>query len=312
MPVLHVALQHGLDWHAVRRAEQHALERWLATRVPSPLRMVGIDEKYLGRRRVGDKYVTIVSNLETGEPLWIGWGRRQSTVEAWLATQSAEDKAGIVLFATDMHQPFIEAIQADPGLRHAAHAHDPFHIIKRANAALDELRREAFFRGGAELRALGRGKRWLYLRSWEHCTPEQEQELKGFLALNGKLARARQAVDELRGVLGAPDRQSMSVGLNHVLRRIAKRANVPMRKLHDSLVNHYLGIVVLGEHHPPTGRIEALNNNWETQVRKARGYRNLDYLLLKLRFAAVHPLRNAKDVERFLALGLPAPQRRAA
>jgi hypothetical protein len=32
------------------------------------------------------------------------------------------------------------------------------------------------------------------------------------------------------------------------------------------LVEHREEIFALGEHHPPTGRIEALNNNWETLV----------------------------------------------
>lgn len=312
MPTSHVAVHYGLGWHTIRRAEGHALERWLDTREPVLLRMVGIDEKYLGRRHsFDDKYVTVVSNLETGEPIWIGFGRRQATVETWLATLSPEDKAAIELFAVDMHGPFIQAIRDDEQLRHAAIVHDPFHVIKRANDALDELRREAFFRAGPELRALGRGKRWLYLRAWERCSPEQEADLQRFLAGNGKLARARQVVDELRGVLRAPDRLTMSIGLNHVLTRIAKRANVPMRKLHDSLLNHYLEIVALGEHHPSTGRIEALNNNWETLLRQARGYRDLDYLLLKLRFATVNPIRTDEGVRRFLALGLPAPYRKA-
>lgn len=73
MPVMHVAALHGLSWLTVRRAEEHAIARWELTRPAVPLRHVGVDEKWLGRRHHLDhKYVTIVSNLETGEPLWIG------------------------------------------------------------------------------------------------------------------------------------------------------------------------------------------------------------------------------------------------
>jgi transposase len=313
MPTSHVAFLYGLGWHTVRRAEREALQRWLSTRPPVTLQMVGLDEKYLGRRgSFADRYITIVSNLQTGEPLWFGYGRSEATVNEWLATLSASDKAAITLFASDMHEPFHNAVRADEALAHAAFVHDPFHVIKRANKALDELRRETFFRAGSEMRALGRGKRWLYLRAWEHCSPQQQADLTRFLAGNGKLARARQVVDELRGVLHAPDRLTMAIGLGHVLRRTAKRANVTMRKLHDSLFAHYLEIVSLGDQHPPTGRIEALNNNWETLVRHARGYRNLDDLLLKLRFMTVHPIRSAEGIGRFLALGLPTPYAKAA
>jgi hypothetical protein len=37
------------------------------------------------------------------------------------------------------------------------------------------------------------------------------------------------------------------------------------------------------------GRIEALNNNWETLVRRGRGYRDLLSLMRLLRFMVVHP-----------------------
>jgi transposase len=191
-------------------------------------------------------------------------------------------------------------------------AHDPFHVVKRANKAIDELRRRAFFRAGPKLRALGRGKRWLFLRAWENCSDKQQAELRRLLAGNGKLARAYQVREELRAALRAPDQSALAKGLAHVLCRTQLRANVPMRKLHDSLVRHSREIVALGEHHPPTGRIEALNNNWETLVRAGRGYRDLDFLFLKLRFVTVNPLAADDGVRRFLAMGLPVPDRKAA
>jgi len=99
----------------------------------------------------------------------------------------------------------------------------------------------------------------------------------------------------------------MALGLKQVLRRTARRANIPMRKLHDSLLNHFGAITALGEYHPPTGRIEALNNNWETLVRRGRGYRDLTSMTRLLRFMIVHPIRRGTDIERFLALAAASP-----
>jgi transposase len=96
----------------------------------------------------------------------------------------------------------------------------------------------------------------------------------------------------------------MELGLRQVLRRTARRANVPMRKLHESLLKHFDAIAALGEYHPSTGRIEALNNNWETLVRRGRGYRDLASLMRLLRFMVAHPIRRSTDIERFLALGV--------
>ena len=107
----------------------------------------------------------------------------------------------------------------------------------------------------------------------------------------------------------APDKPSMEIALLHILLRTVKRANVPMRKLHESLRRHWNEIVSLGEHHPPTGRTEALNNNWESLVRRGRGYRDHQYLLMKLRFLTANPVRDAHGTKRFLALGMAPPSR---
>jgi transposase len=308
MPLLHVATKYGVSWGTVRRAEAAAIARWEATREQVPLRFVGLDEKYLGRRnKWDDKYVTIASNLDTGEPLWIGFGRREETVKSWLATLTPKQKAGIVLFAMDLHEPFKSAVRSDAALAHVVITHDPFHVLKRAGDALTELRREVFFRAGPEMRSIGRGKHWLVLRAWDKCDDDQRAALRHLFSFNAKLGRAYQVVDELRHVMHAPDQTAMTAGLSRILRRTERRDNVPMRKLHDSLVRHFREIVALGEHHPPTGRIEALNNNWETLVRRARGYRDLDYLLRKLRFMVANPVRQQDGVRRFLALGLPVP-----
>lgn len=313
MPVLHVAAKYGLSWGVVRRAEGNALVRWNATRAELPLRRVGVDEKWLGRRHhLAHKFLTIVSNLDTGEPIWIGEGRSQETLQKWLATLSAEQKAAIQVFAMDMHDPFKAAVRADEALAHAAVVHDPFHVVKRVGQAIDELRREAFFRAGAHLRTIGRGTRWLLLRAWERCTPAQHATLRELFRYNPRLGRAYQLKEEMRMVMHAPSGDAMRLGLQRILRRTQERRNVPMRALHDSIRQHWNEIVALGEHRPPTGRIEALNNNWETLVRRARGYRNHSYLLLKLRFMTANPIRTKQGVARFLALGLPIPMAHAA
>jgi len=313
MPLLHVSTKWGFSWHTVRRAELDAIERWDRTRAASPLRMVGVDEKWLGRRhKRKEKFVTIVSDLESGVPIWIGYGRGSVTLKAWLDSLNPDEKSAIKLFACDMHEPFKKAIREDGALAHVAIAHDPFHIVKRAGEAISELRRAVFFRAGPELRAVGRGARWLVLRSWQRSNEEQRSQLRSLFRLNGKLSRAYQLVEELRAVLRAPDAASLRSGLWRILRRTERRDNVPMRKLHESLKAHLDQIVALAEHHPPTGRIEALNNNWETLVRRGRGYRNHKYLLLKLRFVTANPVRSSDGIKRFLALGLPVPMAQAA
>lgn len=307
MPISHVAALNGVDWGTVRRAEDAALQRWETTRPHVSLFCVGVDEKYLGRRgRWPDRFVTIVSNLDSGEPIWIGFGRSEETLATWLATLTKEAKARIHTFAMDMHEAFANAVRADADLQHVAIVHDPFHVMKRAGQAVDEVRREVLFRGGPELRALGRGKRWLFLKASHRLADDERDTIAKLLMGNRRLMLAYTVKEQLRDVLREPTGPLLAAGLQQLMRRIARRQNVPMRKLHDSLLTHFAAIVALGQHRPPTGRIEALNNNWETLVRRGRGYRDLTRMLRRLRFMTAHPLRQG-GVKRFLALAATPP-----
>jgi len=54
------------------------MKRWSATRRKNGLARMGVDEIYFGKQR---KFITVVSNLETGEPLWFGPDRKQETLD---------------------------------------------------------------------------------------------------------------------------------------------------------------------------------------------------------------------------------------
>ena len=312
-PVEHVAARYGLSWDTVYRAEVAALERWQQTRPPPDPTQRGIDEKYLGRRgKRSERFVSIVSDNTTGEPLWIGEGRSEETIKKWIDTQTPEQKRAVKLFVMDMHRAFMNAVRADSDLTDSVIIHDPFHVIKRVGQALDEVRREVLFRAGPELRSVGRGKRWLYLRAWENTTDDQKLELRLLFRANQKLQRAYEIAEEIRGALHAPSRQAMGLAFTRILQRTERRSNVALRSLHDSLRRHLPEFYGLADHRPATGRVEALNNNWEALVRRARGYRNLKYLLLKLRFMVANPIRSADGIKRFKALGLPPPVMKAA
>jgi hypothetical protein len=64
-----VARRMRLAESTVRVIDLRYLERWEARRRKPPLRHLGVDEIYKGKR---EKFLTVVCNLETAEPLWFG------------------------------------------------------------------------------------------------------------------------------------------------------------------------------------------------------------------------------------------------
>jgi transposase len=67
---------------------------------------------------------------------------------------------------------------------------DKFHVLKHANAAVDETRRAEFFRKGGHRRGLVRGERWLLLTRWHHLPAEKRATLSTLFAVNRRLAKA--------------------------------------------------------------------------------------------------------------------------
>src|ERR1017187_7159287 len=76
--VRRVAQQFGLAGSTVRAIDLRYLERWAAARRKPALRQMGVDEIHLGKKQ---KFLTVVSNLETGEPLWFGRERKKETLD---------------------------------------------------------------------------------------------------------------------------------------------------------------------------------------------------------------------------------------
>jgi len=82
--VRQVARQFRLAASTVRAIDLRYLKRWEAARRKAPLKEMGVDEIYFGKTM---KFITVVSNLESTEPVWFGPDRKQETLDEFFQTQ---------------------------------------------------------------------------------------------------------------------------------------------------------------------------------------------------------------------------------
>jgi transposase len=161
-----VARRFQLPVTTVRAIDLGCLERWDQRRRKPALRQMGMDEIYRGKN---DKFLTVVSNLETGEPLWFGKERKKETLEEYFRTQlRSGQRQRIAAACVDMWAPFRRSIEE--WAQACRIVYDRFHIIQHANDAVDEVRRTEFFRKGRKMRDVIKGKKWLLLsagRTWQ-------------------------------------------------------------------------------------------------------------------------------------------------
>ncbi|MBZ5510192.1 MAG: transposase [Acidobacteriia bacterium] len=69
-----------------------------------------------------------------------------------------------------------------------------------------------------------------------------------------------------------------------------------------SFSNISRGIAAYCDHAVRFGVVESINTTIKAVLRRARGMRDEEMLLLKLKWATAHPIRSARDLMRFLTL----------
>jgi len=117
----------------------------LGGRPRRPLRQLGVDEIFLGKTT---KFLTVVSTHETREPLWMGKERKRETLDRFFAEALPPRlRRAVQAVCVDMWEPFRQSLR--PHLPHARLVYDKFHVLKHANAAVDETRPAPRSSGGA-------------------------------------------------------------------------------------------------------------------------------------------------------------------
>jgi transposase len=278
-----VARRFRLAESTVRAIDLRYLERWAARRRQPALRQIGVDEIYLGKKQ---KFLTVVCNLETGEPLWFGRERKKEILDGFFEAElSARQRRGIEAACVDMWEPYRLSIeQWAPNCRIV---YDKFHIMQHANLAIEEVRRAEFFRKGGRWRGLVKGKRWLLLSRWVNLTAGRRQELNRLFTLNRKVFKAYLLKESLDRLWTYHYEGAMLNYLQRWMDQLRWQRLEPFRKLANMLLDHLDGILNYCRTKVPMGVVEAVNGNIKSLLRRGRGYKNLRYLLLKAQRVAV-------------------------
>jgi transposase len=272
-----VALRFGLPASTVRAIDLRYLERWAAARRKPVLAQMGVDEIYLGKKQ---KFITVVSNLGSVEPVWFGRERKKETLDEFFQKElSASQRMRITAACVDMWEPFRLSIeQWAPNCRIV---YDKFHVIQHANKAIDEVRRAEFFRKGKHLRDLAKGKRWLLLSRWVNLSECKRQELNQLFALNRKVFKAYLLKESLDRLWTYHYEGAMLNYLQRWIDQLRWQRLEPFQRLARTLLDHLDGILNYCRTKLPLGVVEAVNGNIKALLRRGRGYKNLRYLLLK-------------------------------
>ena len=267
----------------VRAIDLRFLERWEASRRPPPLRQMGIDEIYRGKK---GKFLTVVCNLETAEPLWFGRERKKETLDDFFGSQlRSGQRKRIEAACVDMWEPF--RLSIEEWAPQCKIVYDKFHIMQHANDAIDEVRRAEFFRQGKEKREVIKGKKWLLMSRWKNLTGKNRGDLNRLFQMNRKVFKAYLLKESLERLWNYRYEGAMLNYLQKWMDQLKWQRLAPFEKLAATLLKHLHGILNYCRTKVRFGVVEAVNGNIRMLINRGRGYQNLRYMLLKAKRMAV-------------------------
>lgn len=283
-PITHVAAELKVGprlvqtcLETVAQAELTTQGRTLETQAPLPTpRFLGIDDF---ARRKGQRYATILCDLEARRVLDVVVGRTQAQVCPLLERLDAPERVEAV--SMDMSGSFREAVHLC--LPRARIVADHFHVVQHVGKALAQvLSRCARSQEG---RAALKGQRHLFLRAAEDLEPE-EAERRGQLAERfPDLAAAWKHKEALRRWYESPSLAAASAGLDTWMATVEQEGPAELvqalsafRTWREEILNFFAFL--------PTrisnGFVEGKNNRTKALMRQAYGYRNLQHLRLRI------------------------------
>jgi len=280
-----VARHLGVSWDLVRVIEQGYLERHFSKPNLRSLRTIAIDEIYSGKK---GKYLTLVLDLQSGAIVFVGEGKGAAALEPFWKRLRASH-AQVKAVAIDMSQAYINAVSRH--LPKAVLVFDHFHVIKLYNEKLTELRRQLYREATDLQKEVLKGIRWLLLKHFENLDEDKRepQRLWKALELNAPLATAYYLKDWLHEIWNQSSKADAAVELKEWI-QAAEATGIPiLQRFAKTLRRHRRGILGYYDYRISTGPLEGTNNKIKTLTRSAYGYRNKEYLRLKL--YALHKTR---------------------
>lgn len=276
-----VALLYRLHRHTVKDIDKEALAKIQAERPLDGITVLGVDEIAVGK---GHHYWSLVSALEGPrgpELLYVVEGRSEKKLKRFWRWFGKERTAKITHAVMDMCRAFRNSFRAHCR-KDLQIIFDKFHVIRHLNDALNTVRK-------AELgRALGRfkktlsGKKFVLMARRSRVRGKAREALDAVIAASPRLAKAyllKESFVHLWDYTYRGSALKFWEGWKAQLKWSRLKSYRRFVKMVDS---HLDGIMAFCDKKVSLGYIESSNLKARNVIRRAYGYRDKDYMKLKV------------------------------
>jgi transposase len=266
-----------IAWDTVGRIVERVVNDHLDERRLEGLVAIGCDE--ISYRR-GQRYLTTVVDHHARAIVWCAPGRNAQTLQAFFDELGAHRASTIRAVSIDMSGGYEQAIRQS--VPHAEVCFDPFHVIRLAQRAVDQVRRDewnAHERSHTKQGKWIKGTRWSLLKSPEKQTTSQLALLAEVQQANKPLYRAFLLKEELRLLYQLQDPRLAPAHLDAWLAWASRSQLDAFIKLAQTIRRHREGILAAIRLGLNNGRLEGLNSRIRLISHRSFGFHSPDPLI---------------------------------
>lgn len=293
-----VAAVFHTTWDSVFRAVKYAVMWGLIHRDESGIEAIGVDEIQWSR---GHNYLTLVYQIDESckRLLWVGEQRTEESLRKFFRLLPDGVRSGIRFVCSDMWRAYLDVIREEIG--EAVHVLDRFHVMKKMNEAIDQVRRDEVTRlKRAGYEQVLKHSRWCLLKRPENLTDRQTVKLRELMKYNLRSMRARLLREDFQRFWSYSSPGWAAKFLDEWCRRTMRSRLEPMQKVAKSLRRHRPLILnwfrARGE--ISAGIVEGFNNKAKLTTRKAYGFRTFEAAQIAL-YHTLGDLPEPKFTHRF-------------
>ena len=246
-----------IAWDTVGQIVERVVSEQLDERRLEGLLAIGVDEISYRRHH---RYLTSVVDHRAGAIVWCSPGRNSETLRGFFELLG-ERKRSIKAVSIDMSGGYEKAIRE--ALPAAEVAFDPFHVVRLAQRAVDQVRRDEWNAHERSHTPKGRwikGTRWSLLKAPAKQSAEQLALLAEVQQANRSLYRAFLLKEELRVLYQLQRPTLASAHLDAWLAWASRSKLEPFVKLARTIRLHRHGILAAIRLGLTNGRLEGLNS----------------------------------------------------
>ena len=263
----------GISWDEADGIKQRAVKRGVARKIPKVMPRLCVDEKGMGH---GHDYMTIVAQAHEGQTTveYVGEGRERESLDAFWEGLMAEQLAGVEAIAMDMWKPYVQSTLAHVPGAAGKIVHDPFHLVKYMNEAVNEVRISEHRRLQAQGDNILKHTRQLWLYGMENVPAKHAQRFDEIKELNLETSRAWAIKEVFRSFWLCDTVKKAEHYFGQWYGWAIRSRLEPVKKVARMCKRHLGNILTFFQHRHTNGPMEGLNNAIQGLIKKAYGYRN--------------------------------------